>query len=446
MEKRRVFRNILCGILLAFVPMIFSSCEAVMGGNITFGYFVGCIVYGAIGLIVGGLLWFWGSNEFDFDDNYNYWGWGWLVVPACAILPLLWRPAEKFNFIMMIVNISIGILARISPYIFDALTEASARKAKERELQAEMDAREEQEQKKAEIERQIADTQDELDEANRRKENARNIATKQRELCRNIDTFKQLVNDFADSMHKNESYDFKDFSEIESRFIKVNESVEYVPVSALSEFKDSCVFLDGIIKNKLNNKECSDIERLKFAQMQEKLAEFLSCDHKSGCEDEFQNSTVDAMRGKIHNLNNKVASLTEKLRTTESDFAQKEVSRLLQHAEEAAKNRDYQTALEYWSIAAEGGDANAQYMLGQLYRYREGYKDFAEAERYFRFAANQGHAGAQYELGKLYLKGKGVEVNYQEAVNYFRRAASQGYGEAIEKLGKLGESLNKKTS
>jgi TPR repeat protein len=66
---------------------------------------------------------------------------------------------------------------------------------------------------------------------------------------------------------------------------------------------------------------------------------------------------------------------------------------------------------------AEAGDAEAQYLFGNMYAFGLGGfpQDDAEAMRWHRLAADQGHAGAQYELGNMYATGRGVPLDYVEA-------------------------------
>ena len=84
---------------------------------------------------------------------------------------------------------------------------------------------------------------------------------------------------------------------------------------------------------------------------------------------------------------------------------------------------------------AEAGDAEAQFKVGQCYRYgdeRSGVKqDYARAAAWLRKAAEQGHAQAQSEFGTMLDDGKGVEENEEEAVAWYRKSAEQGnpYGE-----------------
>ena len=97
-------------------------------------------------------------------------------------------------------------------------------------------------------------------------------------------------------------------------------------------------------------------------------------------------------------------------------------------------------AAKYLRLAAEEGNAEAQYELGDCYLSGitgEG-KNMIEAARWFRKAAAQGHAKAQYKLGLCYYYGKGLPENKTEAGKWFRKAAEQGDPEAQNKLEILG--------
>ena len=102
-------------------------------------------------------------------------------------------------------------------------------------------------------------------------------------------------------------------------------------------------------------------------------------------------------------------------------------------------------AVNWYSKAAKLGHADAQYELGDCYAKGNGVeKSEAEAVKWFRKAAEQGHADAQYNLGFCYDEGNGVEKNEVEAVKWFRKAAEQGHGLAKLTLGlcyKRGEGV-----
>ena len=77
--------------------------------------------------------------------------------------------------------------------------------------------------------------------------------------------------------------------------------------------------------------------------------------------------------------------------------------------------------------AAEQGNAEAQFKLGEMYRQGVGVtQDFAETAKWYRKAAEQGHVAAQCNLGVCYAKGDGVEEDIDEAMKWFRKAADQG--------------------
>jgi hypothetical protein len=68
--------------------------------------------------------------------------------------------------------------------------------------------------------------------------------------------------------------------------------------------------------------------------------------------------------------------------------------------------------------AAENGDADAQYRLGQIYASGEGVpEDDTKAFKWFKKAAEQGYAIAQNNLGNAYRHGRGVSYDYKEAVD-----------------------------
>ena len=53
-------------------------------------------------------------------------------------------------------------------------------------------------------------------------------------------------------------------------------------------------------------------------------------------------------------------------------------------------------------------------------------QDDAEAVRWFRLAAEQGEARAQFNLGIRYANGEGVPQDDAEAIRWYRLAAEQG--------------------
>ena len=64
-------------------------------------------------------------------------------------------------------------------------------------------------------------------------------------------------------------------------------------------------------------------------------------------------------------------------------------------------------------------------------------QNYAEAVKWYRLAADQGDASAQYNLGVMYANGQGVPQNHAEAVKWYRLAADQGNASAQFNLGDM---------
>ena len=118
-----------------------------------------------------------------------------------------------------------------------------------------------------------------------------------------------------------------------------------------------------------------------------------------------------------------------------------------QSGENAYLREDFDFALQEWRPLAEQGMAEAQNMLGYMYRYGQGVgQDFEQARFWYRQAADQGHAKSQNNLGAMYRQGLGTPQDFQEALRWFRRAADQGNGGAQNHLGLMyfqGEGVSK---
>ena len=120
--------------------------------------------------------------------------------------------------------------------------------------------------------------------------------------------------------------------------------------------------------------------------------------------------------------------------------------------------KDYQSAVKWYTLAAKQGHPDAQYHLGRMYRFgwgisfdtREEFKgeglglesgfdhplgDPGEAVKWFTLAAQQGVVTAQNELGRMYRWGDGVETDYREAVKWYTEAAEAGDADAQYRLG-----------
>ena len=90
--------------------------------------------------------------------------------------------------------------------------------------------------------------------------------------------------------------------------------------------------------------------------------------------------------------------------------------------------KDYAKALEWYTKAAEQGDAEAQFKLGEIYYYSRGVpQDYAKALEWYTKAAEQGYAPAQCKVGEMYLNGDGVTKDFTKVTMWFTKAAEQGY-------------------
>ena len=140
-----------------------------------------------------------------------------------------------------------------------------------------------------------------------------------------------------------------------------------------------------------------------------------------------------------------------------------------------AYNRgDYAGALQAWRPAAEKGDADAQYNVGQIYKLGRGVPvDMVEAEKWYRLAALQGHdlgeanygmmlfengkreaavpwleravahgePRAQYLLGVMLFNGDGVARNWVRAYALMLRASAGGLEAATRTLAQMDQHI-----
>ena len=95
---------------------------------------------------------------------------------------------------------------------------------------------------------------------------------------------------------------------------------------------------------------------------------------------------------------------------------------------QAAKTPEPSPAqIAQWRVAAEEGDAPAQWALGFSYAEGRGVsEDNAVAAKWFTKAAEQGYERAQYYLGLMYDNGEGVPEDDGTAIKWYTRAAEQG--------------------
>lgn len=113
------------------------------------------------------------------------------------------------------------------------------------------------------------------------------------------------------------------------------------------------------------------------------------------------------------------------------------------YADPSGRHQDYQEAIRWYEVAAEGGVERAFFEIGRIYDINgtniAGGKD--KALKIYKKLAVQGYPTAQCVLGMKYRLGDGVEENLEEAVSWLEKAAVQGHDAAIRNLVDLYRSI-----
>ena len=98
-------------------------------------------------------------------------------------------------------------------------------------------------------------------------------------------------------------------------------------------------------------------------------------------------------------------------------------------------------AVKWYRKAADQGHAEAQFRLGDCYRYRgvAVEQDYVQAASWYRKAAEQGDTIAQTSLGRMYNVGEGVTKDVVEAYAYFNLAGitEEGARRSLTRLEKM---------
>ena len=82
-----------------------------------------------------------------------------------------------------------------------------------------------------------------------------------------------------------------------------------------------------------------------------------------------------------------------------------------------------QSSLAVWMEKAKGGDAQAQYYVGQIYeKGMDAAPDYTEAANWYRKAASAGSNEARLSLAAMMESGRGMPVDATAAVNLYREA------------------------
>merc|ERR1711964_456069 len=98
--------------------------------------------------------------------------------------------------------------------------------------------------------------------------------------------------------------------------------------------------------------------------------------------------------------------------------------------------------LEFFRQVAEAGNVEAQFKLAVALSEGETgvEKNLEEAAEYCQKAAEGGNAWAQYQLGDFYETGKGVEIDLVKAAQWYLKSAMAGNAWAQCNLGNFYKS------
>ncbi|MBR7019706.1 MAG: sel1 repeat family protein [Lachnospiraceae bacterium] len=102
-------------------------------------------------------------------------------------------------------------------------------------------------------------------------------------------------------------------------------------------------------------------------------------------------------------------------------------------------DQDLDRAFRYLNVAAKGGDAISQFLVGFMHWSGRGTEpDQDKALEWFLLASEQGVPEAMYNVAKILLA-KDEEKNREEAINWLKRSAAAGYDTAYDMLSDLEE-------
>ncbi|MEE8444982.1 MAG: tetratricopeptide repeat protein [Alphaproteobacteria bacterium] len=114
-------------------------------------------------------------------------------------------------------------------------------------------------------------------------------------------------------------------------------------------------------------------------------------------------------------------------RAAERDHAQAQYVLGTMYRSGKGVGRNAESAAEWYMRSARLGNAWSQFSLGNMYIRGEGLpRDPVKGAQLYELAAWQGYREAQYNLGALYYNGEGVRRDYLKAEGWFAKAAGQG--------------------
>ncbi len=86
---------------------------------------------------------------------------------------------------------------------------------------------------------------------------------------------------------------------------------------------------------------------------------------------------------------------------------------------------NHKKAFKWYQLAADQGNAQAQYHLAFYYLNFDEYENNDLAFKWFKLSADQGYVRSQSNLAFMYVEGLGVEKNINEAIKLYHLAAEK---------------------
>ncbi|XP_041079752.1 death ligand signal enhancer isoform X3 [Polyodon spathula] len=133
-------------------------------------------------------------------------------------------------------------------------------------------------------------------------------------------------------------------------------------------------------------------------------------------------------RGVVKNME-KAAVYYKQAATAGHSQAQYQYAKYILHSKATGDTTDTRRTIRLMEQAAASGLKEAQAYLGVLFT-REPYRDEKKAVLYLKMAAQNGDSQSQFNLGQCYERGFGVRQCYRTAIDHYRQAAEAGNGKA----------------
>jgi len=100
--------------------------------------------------------------------------------------------------------------------------------------------------------------------------------------------------------------------------------------------------------------------------------------------------------------------------------------------------KNIKKAAAWFEKAALAGNDAAMFQLGLMYYSGEGMpKDHGKAFELFRESARAGHQPAMYNIAWMYQRGEGTETDDAKALQWYERAAEEGFTKAMNQLAQM---------